>query len=183
MRDLLTNADLYSYDPAQVLNQLTFNASRSNTPSSLIDITKLNKIPTNKQKVDALLESLNPYTLTYKLKLSRVKKSMNLMIANTILVQDSTKLLFKVNLTREARKKKAKDDLREGMRYRPAFDRVLIETKAKKHRDEEIKNLKDAIQKKKASEAKKTVAIIKKEEIEVIRQIKRKMMTEKRGSR
>ncbi len=138
---LLTNSDFYSYDSSQVLNQLKVNASRSNISSSSIDIIKLNRTLINKQKIDALLEFLNKYTSIYKLKLSRIKKSMNSMIVTTILAKNFIKLLFKINMIRETRKKKVKEDDRK--KYRFAFERVLIETVTRQHRENEIKRMKE----------------------------------------
>jgi hypothetical protein len=106
---------------------------------------------------------------------------MNLIIIKTILTQNSIKLLFKINLIKETRKKKTKNDFRKRMKYRFAFNRVLIETKIKKHRDKKIKNLRNIIQKQKSFKTKKIVVIIKKKEVKMIKQIKRKMMIKKRN--
>ncbi len=107
MSILLTNSDFYFYDSSQVLNQLKINDSRSNTFSSSFDIIKLNKTLINKQKIEIFIEFLNKYILIYKLKLSRIKKIMNTMITNIVLTQNSIKLLFRTNMTRETRKKKS----------------------------------------------------------------------------
>jgi hypothetical protein len=63
-------------------------------------------------------------------------------------------------MTRETRKKKAKEDDRE--EYKFAYERVLTETVIKKHRENEIKKMKEVIQKKKTSETKKMISIEKK---------------------
>jgi hypothetical protein len=112
---LLTNSNLYFYDSSQVLNQLIIFDSRSNISFSSIDITKLNRTLINKQKIETFIEFLNKYTLIYKLKLSRIKKTMNTMITNTVLAQNSIKLLFRTNMTRETRKKKAKKMIEENI--------------------------------------------------------------------
>ncbi len=123
--NLLTKSDLYSYDSSQVLNQLKVNDSCLNTSTSSIDIIKLNRTLINKREIENLIEFLNKYTFIYKLKLSRVKKSMNAMIVITILAQNSIKLLFKINMTKETRKKK--DERRESnelsIRIWACFDR------------------------------------------------------------
>jgi hypothetical protein len=85
---------------------------------------------------------------------------MNTMIVITILAQDSIKLLFRTNMTRKTRKKKAKKDDRE--RYKFAYERVLIETVIKKHKENEIKKMKEVTQKKKTFETKKMISIEKK---------------------
>jgi hypothetical protein len=85
---------------------------------------------------------------------------MNTMIANTILIQDSIKLLFRTNMTRKTRKKKAKEDDRE--RYKFAYERVLTEAVIKKHREDETKKMKEVTQKKKTSETKKMISAEKK---------------------
>jgi hypothetical protein len=84
---------------------------------------------------------------------------MNTMIVNTILAQNSTKLLFRANMTKKTRKKKAKADTKN---YRFAFERVLIETVIRQHRKNEIKKMTEALQKKKTSEIKKMISIEKK---------------------
>ncbi len=158
--NLLTNSDFYFYDSSQVLNQLIAFDSRSNISSFSIDIIKLNRIFINKQKIETLIEFLNKYILIYKLKLSRIKKTMNTMIANTVLAQNSIKLLFRTNMIKETRKKKAKEDDRR--RYKFAYERVLTETVIKKHKENEIKKMKEIIQKKKTFETKKMISIEKK---------------------
>ncbi len=143
-----------------MLNQLTIIASRLSTSSSSIDIIKLNRTLINKQKIEALVEFLNSYIFIYKLKLSRIKKTVNTMIANTILTQNSIKLLFRANMTRKTRKKKAKEDDRA--RYRFAYERVLIETVTRQHREDEMKKVEEVRQKKKTFETKKMITIEKK---------------------
>jgi hypothetical protein len=82
------------------------------------------------------------------------------MIINAVLAQNSIKLLFRTNMTRETRKKKAKKDDRK--KYKFAYERVLIETVIKKHKKNEIKKMKEIIQKKKTFETKKMISIEKK---------------------
>ncbi len=82
------------------------------------------------------------------------------MIVITILIEKSIKLLFKINMIRKTRKKKAKENDRE--EYRFAYERVLIETMTKQHKKNEIKKMKKARQKKKTSEIKKMITIEKK---------------------
>jgi 16S rRNA C967 or C1407 C5-methylase (RsmB/RsmF family) len=82
------------------------------------------------------------------------------MIVTMILAQNFIKLLFRINMTRETRKKKAKKDDRE--RYRFAYERVLIETMTRQHKENEIKRMKEVIQKKKTLKTKKMITIEKK---------------------
>jgi hypothetical protein len=63
-------------------------------------------------------------------------------------------------MTRETRKKKAKEDDRR--EYKSAYERVLTETVIKKHKKNEIKKMKEALQKKKTSETKKMISTEKK---------------------
>ncbi len=83
-----------------------------------------------------------------------------MMIINIVLTQNSIKLLFKANMIKETRKKKAKEDDRR--EYKFAYERVLIETVIKKHKKNEIKKMKEIIQKKKTFETKKMISIEKK---------------------
>jgi hypothetical protein len=85
---------------------------------------------------------------------------MNAMIVITILIEKSIKLLFRINMTKKTRKKKAKKDDRK--EYRFAYDRVLIETMTRQHKESEIKKMKKVRQKKKTSEIKKMITIEKK---------------------
>ncbi len=85
---------------------------------------------------------------------------MNSMIVTTILIQNFIKLLFKINMTKETRKKKIKENDRK--KYRFAFKRVLIETVIKQHKKNEIKKMKEIAQKKKTFETKKMISIEKK---------------------
>ncbi len=82
------------------------------------------------------------------------------MIINTILTRNSIKLLFKANMIKKTRKKKTKEDDRK--KYKFAYERVLIETMIKKHKKNEIKKMKKALQKKKTFETKKMISIEKK---------------------
>jgi hypothetical protein len=83
-----------------------------------------------------LLQSLNSYTLNHQIKLNRVQKSIDLMNVDLILARDAAKVLFKVNMTREIRKK-TKDNITKN--YRISFERVLIENKAIRLREDEIR--------------------------------------------
>ncbi len=132
---------------------MKINVSCFNISFSSIDIIKLNKTLINKQKIETLIEFLNKYSSIYKLKLNRVKKSMNAMIVITILTEKSIKLLFKVNMIKKTRKKKTNEnDQRE---YRFAYERVLIETVTKQHEENEIKKKKEVRQKKRNLRSKK----------------------------
>jgi hypothetical protein len=58
------------------------------------------------------------------------------MNVDLILARDATKVLFKANMTREARKK-TKENIIEA--FRTLFERVLIENEAIRLREDEIK--------------------------------------------
>jgi hypothetical protein len=81
------------------------------------------------------------------------------MNADLILARDSAKVLFKVNMTREIRKR-TKENLVE--EYRTSFERVLIENEATRLREDEIRKNEDVMQKKIAAKMKKSVAAEKK---------------------
>jgi hypothetical protein len=64
------------------------------------------------------------------------------MNADLILARDSAKVLFKANMTKETRKR-TKENLIE--RYRISFERVLIENKATRLREDEIRKNEDVM--------------------------------------
>jgi predicted transcriptional regulator len=61
---------------------------------------------------------------------------MNMIIINTILTQNSIKLLFKTNIIKKTRQKNEKNNRK---RYKFVYKHVLIETMIKKHKKNEIK--------------------------------------------
>jgi hypothetical protein len=127
--------------------------------SSLLTSTNLNKISINQTKLKNLLKSLNFYTLNHQIKLSRVKKTIDLMSADLILARDAIKVLFKANMTRKIRKK-TKENIVEA--YRISFERVLIENEAIRLREDEIKKNEDVMLKKMIAKTKKSIAAKKK---------------------
>jgi uncharacterized transporter YbjL len=127
--------------------------------SSLLTSTNLNKISINQTKLKNLLKSLNLYTLNHQIKLSRVKKTIDLMNADLILIRDAIKVLFKANMTREARKK-TKESIAKT--YRISFERVLTENEAIRLREDEIKKNEKIMLKKMTAKTKKSIAAEKK---------------------
>jgi hypothetical protein len=127
--------------------------------SSLLTSTNLNKILINQTKLKNLLKSLNLYTFNHQIKLSRVKKTINLMSVDLILARDVIKVLFKANMTREIRKK-TKESIVET--YKISFERVLIENEAIRIRENEIKKNENVMLKKMTAKTKKSVAAEKK---------------------
>ncbi len=156
----LTNSDIYSFDSTRMLKQLSQHNQRSMISSSLLTSTILNKTSINQSKLKNLLNSLNLYTLNHRIKLSRVKKTLDLMTADLILARDATKLLFKANMIRKTRKKIKKNIRKE--KFRTSFDRVLIENEAIRLWEDEIKKNDEAMQKKMIAEMKKSIAAEKK---------------------
>ncbi len=128
--------------------------------SSLLTSTILNKTSINQSKLKNLLNNLNFYTFNHRIKLSRVKKTLDLMITDLILARDATKLLFKANMIRKTRKK-IKKNIREE-KFRTSFDRVLIENEVIRLREDEIKKNDEVMQKKMIAEMKKSIAAEKK---------------------
>lgn len=174
---MLTISGIYPFDPDYVLKELSRKPERFITPpptdaapSSLI------KTPTTKDELDAMLQSLNPYSPHNKFRLSRVKKAFNLINADRVLAQDSTRLLFKANMARQARKKKTKEDGLKGG-YPAAYGRVLTEVEAKRHRDDEAKKMDEIRRKKQIAEAKK-IAVADRKRIEAEGVIERKRKRE-----
>jgi ribosomal protein S25 len=108
IKNLLTNSNICSFDSNWILKQLSQNNNRFMIFSSLLISINLNKISINQTKLKNLLKSLNFYTLNYQIKLSRVKKTIDLMNINLILARDVIKMLFKTNMTKKARKRRKK---------------------------------------------------------------------------
>jgi hypothetical protein len=71
-----------------------------------------------------------------RVKLSRVKKTIDLMTADLVSARDARKVLFKANMAREARKK-TKENTTEAFRTR--IGRVLTENEAIRLREDEAK--------------------------------------------
>jgi ribosomal protein L32 len=69
--------------------------------SSLLTSINLNKISINQTKLKNLLKNLNFYTLNHSIKLSRIKKTIDLMSVDLILARDAIKVLFKANMTKK----------------------------------------------------------------------------------
>ncbi len=158
-RNLLTNSDIYSFDSTRMLKQLSQHDNRFMISSSSLISTILNKISINQSKLKNLLQSLNFYTLNHRIKLSRVKKTIDLLSADLILARNATKMLFKANITKKTRKK-IKANIIET--FRTSFERVLIENEVIRLREEEIKKSEDVMLKKMTAKIKKSVAAEKK---------------------
>ncbi len=159
IRDLLTNSNIYSFDSTRILKQLSQQIDRSMIFSSLLTSINLNKISINQTKLKNLLKSLNLYTLNHQIKLNRIKKTIDLMIADLILTRDATKMLFKTNMTKETRKK-TKESIIEA--FRISFERVLIENEVIRLREDEIRKNENVMQKKMTAKTKKSVVADKK---------------------
>jgi hypothetical protein len=98
IRNLLINSNICSFDSSRVLKQLSQNNNRFIIFSSLLTSINLNKISINQTKLKNLLKSLNLYTFNHQIKLSRIKKTMDLMNVDLILARDVIKMLFKTNM-------------------------------------------------------------------------------------
>jgi hypothetical protein len=142
-----------------MLKQLSQHDNRFMISSSSLISTILNKISINQSKLKNLLQSLNFYTLNHRIKLSRVKKTIDLLSADLILARNATKMLFKANITKKTRKK-IKANIIET--FRTSFERVLIENEVIRLREEEIKKSEDVMLKKMTAKIKKSVAAEKK---------------------
>jgi hypothetical protein len=144
-----------------MLKQLSQYNQRFMIFSSLLTSIILNKTSINQSKLKNLLNSLNLYTLNHRIKLSRVKKTFDLMTADLILARDASKLLFKANMIRKTKKKIKKNIRKE--KFRTSFDRVLIENEVIRLRKDEIKKNDEVMQKKMIAKMKKSVVARKNE--------------------
>jgi hypothetical protein len=126
---------------------------------SLLTSINLNKISINQTKLKNFLKSLNFYTLNHQIKLSRVKKTIDLMSVDLILTRDVIKVLFKTNMIKKIRKKTKKNIVET---YKISFERVLIENEAIRLRENEIKKNENVILKKMIAKTKKSIAAKKK---------------------
>jgi hypothetical protein len=105
------------------LKQLFQNNNRFIISSSLLISINLNKTSINQTKLKNLLKNLNFYTFNHQIKLSRIKKTIDLMSVDLILIRDVMKVLFKANMTKEARKK-TKENIAKA--YQISFERVFV---------------------------------------------------------
>jgi hypothetical protein len=90
-----------SFDSSSILKQLSQNSNRFMIFSSLLTSINLNKISINQTKLKNLLKSLNFYTFNHQIKLSRVKKTIDLISVDLILARDVIKMLFKANMIKK----------------------------------------------------------------------------------
>jgi hypothetical protein len=127
--------------------------------SSSLTLINLNKISINQTKLKFFLKNLNFYTFNHQIKLSRVKKTIDLMSVDLILARDVIKMLFKANMTKKTRKK-MKESIAKT--YRTSFERVLIENEAIRLREDEIKKNEDVMLKKMTAKTKKSIVAEKK---------------------
>ncbi len=172
---MLTNSDIYSFDSIRVLKQLSQHNDRFMIFFSLFTSIILNKILINQTKLKNLLKNLNLYTLTHQVKLSRVKKTIDLMTTDLILARDAIKMLFKTNMIKEIRKK-IKENITKA--FRILFERVLIENEVIRLREDEIKKNENVMQKKMIAKIKKLIAA-KKRRINIEKMITRKKKRKK----
>jgi outer membrane biosynthesis protein TonB len=94
---------------------------------------------------------------------------MKLINTDLLIARDSNIKLFKVNLVKEFRKKKIKDETMRDEYNSNAFERLLIEIEIKRRREEERKKVEEISQKKKMTETKKLAAAVKKKVDEMIK--------------
>jgi hypothetical protein len=66
---------------------------------------------------------------------------MKLINADFLIARDSNLKLFKINLVKEFRKKRIKDETMRNKYNSNAFERLLIETEIKQRREEEKKKV------------------------------------------
>ena len=98
---------------------------------------------------------------------------MNTLQIDFLIIQKSTKNLFKINMIKKIKKKKSKN-------YILTFDRILTSTETKRHRKNEVKKTDLIKQKIFFSEIKKFVVAVKKSDAKAIRNHKQIARTEKK---
>ena len=133
----------------------------------------LNRTLINSKEMTSIVKSLNFYSFNHKFKLNKIFKIMNTLQIDFLIIQKSTKNLFKINMIKKIKKKKSKN-------YISAFNRVLTKTTTKRHRKNEIKKIDLIKQKKKFFEIKKFVVVVKKSDAKAIRDHKRIVRIEKK---
>jgi hypothetical protein len=141
-----------------MLQQLSQFDNRFMTSFSSLTSIILNKTSINQSKLKNLLQSLNFYTFNHRNKLSRVKKTIDLMSVNLILARNATKVFFKTNMIKKTRKKTKENE----KTFRISFERVLIENEVIRLCEDEIKKIKNVMLKKIIAKTKKSVAAEKK---------------------
>ena len=171
LRRLLISKGLYPFDPQRVLQKLPLNFHRLMTPPTT-EMSAINRTPTNLEEMTSMVKSLNSYTPNHKTKVNKVLKGFKTLHADLLITRDSTKNLFRANMSRETRKKK-------NTGYIPAYGRVLTEAEATRHREDEIKKQEIIKQKKELFEAKKLAVATKRLDAVAMRQVKQAQRAEK----
>lgn len=131
---MLTNSGLVPFDPSRVLGQLQLSSQRSfdseSTPPPPDAQAHIHR-PSNAAELGTMLNGLDPFSRHYKQTIRKVIKGAKTLNADLHLARDTVRTLFKSNLAREARKKKAKELGNTG--YNPttsAFGRLLTPAEA-----------------------------------------------------
>ena len=148
------STDLVSYNSERVHLKLSrilreFISSSFKCSSNFIDTSS------NEEKMMRLLDSLNSYSLNYRQKLRRVKRTACLWLTNRSLLKNTSRLLFKANLTKKETKRKRKKKRVKAI-FENEFDRVLTEKKARKLREKKMQRQKEMRKRKKEKKTKKS---------------------------
>lgn len=121
----------------------------------------------------SMVQSLNPYTPNHKLKVAKVLRFIKTMQADLLITRDSTRTLFRANMTKESKKKKKTSG------SIPAYGRVLTPAEVTRRQEDEVKKAELMQQKKDQAEARKIAIATKRVDAEAVRQIKRTERAEK----
>lgn len=173
MRNLLTNLGLVSYDPSCVLMQLL--SQQSHNIQITLSSTNVFEICTSSNAADLsnMLNNLDLFSRDFKHIIRKVIKTAKCLNVDLDLARDIVWILFKLNLARKTRKKKAKErKIIDYNSFISAFNCFLTLTKAQRRRDKEAKKIKKAKQKKKTMKIKKATTTQKKQEDEAIKEAK-----------
>ena len=65
-----------------------------------------NRTSTNSKEMISIVKSLNSYLFNHKFKLTKVLKIINTMQIDFLIIRNSTKNLFKINMHKKTKKKK-----------------------------------------------------------------------------
>ena len=71
-------------------------------------MSTLNRTLTNSKKMISIVKSLNFYSFNHKFKLNKIFKIMNTLQIDFLIIQKSTKNLFKINMIKKIKKKNRK---------------------------------------------------------------------------
>ena len=103
-KNSLTNQNFYFFNSQRILKKLFQNFHRSFI-SFTIQMFFSNRTFTNSKKMISIVKSLNLYLFNHKFKLIKILKTINTMQIDFLIIRNSTKSLFKINMHKKIKKK------------------------------------------------------------------------------